>query len=113
MKRILTGIFIGIIVGILDLIPMICQRLPWDANLSAFSMWVIIGLFTATIDLKLDSIIKGVLIAFLVLLPSAMLIVSKEPVSIIPISVMTLILGGLQGFTIDKLLKPQKRTEKK
>ena len=109
MKKILTGIFIGIIAGILDVIPMIIQKLTWDANISAFSMWVIIGIITATIDLKLNPIIKGILIAFLVLFPAAMLIGWKEPVSLIPISIMTLILGGLQGFSIDKLLKLQKK----
>jgi len=109
MKKILTGIFIGIIAGILDVIPMIIQRLTWDANISAFSMWVIIGFITATIDLKVNSIIRGILIAFLVLFPCAVLIGWKEPVSLIPIIIMTLILGGMQGFSIDKLLKLQKK----
>lgn len=58
----------------------------------------------ATIDLKMNSIIKGILIAFLVLLPTAILIGSKEPVALIPIAIMTTILGGLLGFSINKIL---------
>jgi hypothetical protein len=111
MKRIWIGIFVGIIAGILDLIPMIIQGLTWDANISAFSMWVIIGFITAKIDLKLNPIIKGILIAFLVLFPSAILIGSQEPISLIPISIMTLILGGLQGFIIDKLQNHRKSSK--
>lgn len=110
MKKVLTGIFIGIIAGIIDVIPMIIQGLTWDANISAFSLWIIVGLFTATIDLKLNAIIKGVLIAFLGLFPSAVLIGWKEPLSLIPITIMTLILGGLQGFSIDKILKRQNKS---
>jgi len=44
------------------------------------------------------------LTAFLVLLPTAILIGWKEPVSLIPIAIMTTILGGLLGFLINKTL---------
>ena len=40
MNRIAIGIVFGIIAGIIDVIPMVLQKLTWDANLSAFSMWV-------------------------------------------------------------------------
>lgn len=107
MKKISIGIIIGVIAGIIDVIPMIIQGLTWDANISAFTMWVIVGFLTATIDLKLNPIIKGIFIAFLVLLPCAILIGWKEPISLIPIGIMTLILGGLQGFSINKIHKRQ------
>jgi len=83
---------------------MIMQKLTWDANISAFTMWIVVGFLIATIDLRMNSIIKGILIAFLVLLPTAILIGSKEPVSLIPIAIMTTILGGLLGFSINKIL---------
>ena len=94
----------GIIAGVIDVIPMIIQNLTWDANLSAFTMWIVVGFLIATIDLKINSVIKGILIAFLVLLPSAVLIGWKEPVSLVPIAIMTTILGGLLGFSINKTL---------
>jgi CHASE2 domain-containing sensor protein len=101
-NKIRYGIGIGIIAGILDVIPMILQKLTWDANLSAFSMWVIIGFILAISELKLNGIFKGIMISFLILLPSAILIGWKEPISLVPISVMTLILGSLLGYFIDK-----------
>lgn len=104
MKRIKIGLLLGLVAGILDVIPMIMQKLTWDANISAFTMWIVVGFLIATIDLKMNSIIKGILIAFLVLLPTAILIGSKEPVSLIPIAIMTTILGGLLGFSINKIL---------
>jgi len=109
MKKIFTGIYIGIIAGIVDTIPMIIQELTWDANISAFTMWIIVGLFTAMIDLKVNSIIKGILIAFFVLTPCAVLIGWKEPFALVPISIMTFFLGGIQGFCIDRILKTSKR----
>jgi drug/metabolite transporter (DMT)-like permease len=103
MKTILIGILLGIAAGIIDVIPMIMKKLTWDANISAFLMWVIVGFFITTIDLSMNPIVKGILVAFLVLTPCAILIGWKEPKSLIPIIVMTLILGGLLGFLIPKL----------
>lgn len=104
MKKIFIGIISGFVAGIIDVIPMIIQKLTWDANLSAFTMWIIVGVLISTTELKINSVIKGIIIAFLVLLPSAILIGWKEPVSIVPIAIMTTILGGLLGFLINRLV---------
>lgn len=108
MKKIKIGIVLGVVAGMLDVTPMLIQKLTWDANISAFIMWIIVGFLTATVDLKINSIIKGILIAFLVLLPTAILIGWKEPISLIPITIMTTILGGLLGYSIQKLSNRQK-----
>ncbi len=107
MKRIIIGIVAGIVAGILDVTPMIIQGLTWDANLSAFSMWVVIGFLIAVTDIKVHPILKGILLSFLSLIPCAVLIAWKEPFSLVPISAFTLVLGGLLGFVIQKLLKKQ------
>jgi hypothetical protein len=104
MKRIKIGLLLGIAAGIIDAIPMILQNLTWDANISAFAMWIVVGFIISIIDLKLNSILKGIIVAFLVLLPTAILIGWKEPISLMPIVIMTTILGGLLGFAIHKVL---------
>lgn len=103
MKKILVGLVLGLVAGIIDVIPMVLQNLTWDANFSALAMWIIIGFLIATNKLKIYSTIKGILISFLVLFPSAILIGWHEPMSLIPISIMTLILGAFLGFSIDKI----------
>ena len=103
MNPIVVGILLGIVAGIIDVIPMILKKLSWDANLSAFAMWVIVGFFIAAIDLNINPILEGILIALLTLVPCAILIGWKEPKSLIPILSMTIILGGLLGFAISKL----------
>lgn len=104
MKKIKVGLLLGIVAGVIDVIPMIMQNLTWDANISAFTMWIVVGFLIATINLNINPIIKGILTAFLVLLPTAILIGWKEPVSLIPIVIMTTVLGGLLGFSINKIL---------
>ncbi len=102
MNKFLFGIIIGIFAGIIDVIPMIMQKLSLEADLSAFSMWVVIGFFIAASSLKINGIIKGILISFLVLMPAAVIIGWKEPQNLVPIGIMTLILGSLSGFVITK-----------
>jgi hypothetical protein len=103
MKKVIIGLLLGVVAGIIDVIPMVIQKLTWDANVSAFSMWVIIGIIISTSDLKINSILKGILISFLVLFPTAVLIGWKEPKSLIPIALMTIILGGLLGLSIHRI----------
>ena len=93
MRKTTLGLIFGFLAGIIDLIPMIIQNLTWDANLSALSLWIIAGFLISTTNLKMNSILKGIIISFLVLIPSAFIIGWKEPFSLLPISIMTLILG--------------------
>lgn len=82
--------------------------LTWDANISAFSMWIVVVFHISVVDIKILPVVKGILIAFLVLLPTAILIGWKEPLSLIPISIMTITLGGLPGYFIEKLKRNSK-----
>jgi len=106
MDRKASGVVSGAVAGIIDVIPMIVQDLTWDANLSAFLMWVVVGFLISVTDLNLPSAIKGVLIAFLVLAPSVVIIGWEEPVSLLPIGVMTVILGCLLGWFIERINRP-------
>jgi hypothetical protein len=102
MKKIRIGFLFGAIAGIIDIFPMILQNLTWDANLSAFSMWVVNGFLISSSKLVMNSIIKGILISFAVMLPVAILIGWKEPSSLIPIVLMTCFLGSALGYSIEK-----------
>ena len=104
-NNILLGLILGIVIGILDVIPMVVQGLTWDANLSAFFLWVVSGFMLATSNLKLRPAAKGIVIAFLCLLPSIFIIGWQEPVSLVPVGIMTLILGALLGFSYGRLAK--------
>ena len=105
MKKSIIGITLGAIAGVLDIIPMILQDLSWDANLSAFTLWLVVGFLISVTDIKIPGWLKGVLLAFLVLLPSAVIIGAKEPFSLIPIAILTSILGALLGYTYHRVVK--------
>lgn len=102
MKKIHLGILLGIIAGIIDVIPMIIQKLTWDANLSAFAHWMIVGFFIAASNLQIKGVWKGLFISFLLLIPIAILVGWQQPISLIPMLIATLILGSTLGFVIEK-----------
>ena len=108
MNKIKIGLIVGIFAGIIDVIPMTIMKLPWDANISAFSMWIIVCVLISTSKLNLSGAVKGILIAFMVLTPSAILIGWKEPASLIPIFIMTTILGSISGLVIQKITNRMK-----
>lgn len=104
-KKIKTGLLFGAIAGIIDSIPMVFQNLSLDAILSAFSLWVVSGFLISTSALKIHWALKGLLVSFLVLVPAAVLIGWKEPMSLVPIAIMTLVLGSLLGYVIERFGK--------
>ncbi len=106
-NKIVIGIAFGIIAGIIDVFPMILQKLTWDANLSAFAHWVIAGFIISTSNLKLKGALKGLVISILLLIPVSILVAWKEPMSLIPMGIMTVILGSLLGYFIDKFGEKQ------
>jgi hypothetical protein len=63
---------------------------------------VVCGFLISASDLNVKGWIKGVLISFMVVLPCAVLIGWKEPLTLIPISLMTAILVSASGWGIEK-----------
>ena len=102
-NNIIIGLILGAIAGIIDVIPMVLQGLTWDANLSAFFLWLVSGFMLATSNLRLHPVLKGIIIPFICLLPSIFIIGWNSPLSLIPIFVMTLILGAFLGFVFSRV----------
>ena len=106
MRKIIAGIVAGAIVGAIDVIPMIIQKLPWNANFSAFSMWVVTGFLVSTSSLKLPYILKSMLIALL-LLEICTPLIGWQTV-LVPILPITIVLSILLGWMIGKFEKRKK-----
>ena len=102
MKKAQAGILFGAVAGVIDVIPMVLQKLSWDANLSAFTMWVVVGFLVSVVDVKINAVLKGLLVAVLVVAPILIIVGAQDPASLVPIGIMTLILGSGVGFAVGK-----------
>jgi len=81
---------------------MIIQKLDKHTNWSAFSHWVIMGIIISYIQLPLDPWLKGLVIAELSAIPVIIMVAKVDKKAIIPILVMSAILGILVGITTAK-----------
>ena len=102
MEKIYLVLIFGIIAGLIDITPMLIMKLPWNANLAAFLTWLIAAFFITTSNIELNSIVKGIIIPFLIVLP-VLLIIEGGFKQRIPIVIMTLILGSLLGYFIGRI----------
>ncbi|MHB8854821.1 MAG: hypothetical protein ACYC6P_15880 [Ignavibacteriaceae bacterium] len=102
MSKLLISLGIGIIAGIIDVIPMIIQKIDKYAIISAFVHWIVLGFIIFYIQIPVSSWLKGIIIAEVTALPIVILVLKSEPKSVIPILVMSAILGAIVGVTTAK-----------
>ena len=99
METILLTLLIGIIVGIIDVLPMIKMNLDKYASLSAFTFYLIMPFIIFNLSL-LENIwwIKGGIVTLLLSLPIIILVAKEDKMGAIPIAIMSVVLGTLIGF---------------
>jgi len=100
MSNFLIALTIGIIAGIIDVIPMIIQKLDKASCYSAFVHYLVLGLIIPFVDWGIKPWITGLLIAFISTIPVVIIIYTKDKKALIPIFIFSLFLGagiGLAG----------------
>jgi hypothetical protein len=105
MKKLLISIFIGVCAGVIDVIPMVIQKLNIYADISAFIQWVVLGVFINYIDFKINNTLKGLIVAVMASLPIMVIVYGSDHFSVIPIIIMSILLGSLVGFFGGKFAK--------
>ncbi len=93
MNDILIALIIGIVAGIIDVIPMIIKKMEKSANLSAFSHWVVLGFIIPFVSWNIAPWLKGLIIAEISAIPILFIVATKDKKAILPITIMSAILG--------------------
>ncbi len=93
MDNFLIALLIGIIAGIIDVIPMLIQKMEKRANLSAFFHWVVLGLIIPFVSWPVAAWLKGLIIAELSAIPVLFMVATEDKKAILPITIMSAILG--------------------
>ena len=97
------SLLIGLIAGIIDVIPMLIQKLDKYSCLSAFVHWIVLGLLISYANFPMPNWLKGFIIAELSALPIIIIVFKDDPKSILPIILTSAILGILVGITTGML----------
>ena len=98
MKSVLIALVIGIVAGLIDVIPMILQKMDKNANASAFVHWVVLGLIIPFVHWNLTPWLKGVIIAELSAIPVLFMVIPHDKKALFPIVIMSAILGAGVGW---------------
>lgn len=100
MKNYLIAGIIGILVGLLDITPMIIQKLPKRANISAFLQYFFISMMICFIDLPgIVWWIEGSLIALMLSIPIIVITSENDKKPKYIISSMSIVLGFIIGLS--------------
>ncbi|OGY87186.1 MAG: hypothetical protein A2233_03610 [Candidatus Kerfeldbacteria bacterium RIFOXYA2_FULL_38_24] len=104
MRSLLLSLALGVIAGIIDITPMIIQKLDKYATASAFVQWVILGFIITHINIPgVDGWLKGTIVAVLMSLPIIILVLKADRKSVPIILLISAILGGVVGFLSTKI----------
>jgi hypothetical protein len=98
MKNYLISLLIGLVAAIIDTAPMIIRKMDKFFIISAFLVWIVLGLFIPRINFVSISFLNGIIVSVLFVLPMAFLIYRLDPSGLPIIIISTIILGCGIGF---------------
>lgn len=104
MNNILIAIIIGLVAGLIDVIPMIIMKLEKSANISAFVHYFVLGLIIPFVGWEMTPWLKGIIISFLTAIPVMVIVYPKDKKAIIPMIIFSLILGAGIGMAGAKFI---------
>ena len=100
--RILKALIIGVVAGIIDMIPMFIQGLDIFSDLAAFTHWLVLGLIIPFINWPLQGWIKGIVAGLLMAVPTVLMVLPVNRLAVFPITLFSIILGAAVGFAGEK-----------
>ena len=98
MDKLLLSVIIGLVAGIIDIIPMVIQKLDKRASISAFLQYFFVSIIIVNIDLPhIVWWLQGGLISVALALPVVVIVSTQDKKSVPIILTMALVLGTLIG----------------
>jgi len=104
MNVFLIALIIGLIAGLVDIIPMIIKKVDKRDTISAFLHYCTLGLIIPFVSWGITPWIKGIIIALLAALPVMIIVYPKDKQAIIPMLISSLILGAGIGVAGAKFI---------
>lgn len=100
MRTLVVSMIIGIVAGIIDILPMIIQKMDKRSIISAFLQYFIVSIIIVNIDLPgIIWWLQGSIIAFALAIPIIIIVSEKDRKAVPIIASMSIILGALIGIT--------------
>jgi hypothetical protein len=98
MKKYSISLLIGLTAAMVDVTPMLMMGMDKLFIISAFCVWLVLGLFIPRVNFVASACLNGIIVALLFVLPMAFLIYKLDPVGLPMVLGSTVVLGGAVGF---------------
>lgn len=96
MNKILLTALLGILIGAIDIIPMIKMKLDKYSILSAFLFYFMLSFVIVNIDLYgIKWWLKGGIVGFSLALPTIIMVAKEDRKSVLPMLIMSIVLGTI------------------
>lgn len=105
MKDGIVILVVGLVAGLLDLIPLIMVKAPFLNMVSIVCFWLVAVLFMLKTTLFKNSFLNGFTVAVLLMLPVVLTVYTVNPKDFLPMLSMAVILGPLAGAAVRRGLK--------
>ena len=105
MRKFYLSIILGTLAGIIDVIPMVLQKLDIFSIISALTQWILASIVINYIDFQIKPWLKGFIVAEALAIPIMVLVMKSGFFTIVPIMIMCAILGSIVGIISSKLEK--------
>lgn len=106
MKTILLTTLIGLIAGVIDVLPMIKMKLDKYAISSALMFYIILPFIIYNTDLfGMTWWLKGGIIALALAIPIIIIVSKEDKKSIAPMAIMSVVLGTFIGVVGHYIIK--------
>jgi hypothetical protein len=92
------SLLIGLVAAVIDTAPMVIRKMDKYFILSAFFVWIILGIFIPRINIVSNSFLNGSIVAILFVLPMTFLIYKLDPKGLPMVIITTIVLGCGVGF---------------
>lgn len=102
MATLITGLLLGLAAAVIDVTPMLMMRLNKFACASAFTHWIVLGIFITYMNIPVFPWLQGLLVGFLASLPVIIGLLKDDPKSVPIVLVTSLVLGTLLGIATAK-----------
>ena len=104
-RKLLIALSIGILAGMVDVLPGVIQGVNSRITLAGFTFWVGVAFVVAYVSLPLKAWLKGLVVAMVLSIPGVMLISIVDARSVVPMLIITAILGPVIGYLTGRLCR--------
>ncbi len=104
-RKILVALVVGVAAGLVDITPGLIRGVDLHITLAGFSFWLVMGPLVAFVSLPIADWLKGLLVASLLAIPGTFLMSGIAPETVVPMILVTVVLGSLVGFLTGRYAK--------